>query len=123
MLPETRVLVIDDNIDLTRIIYLLLSGEGYTVKLCNDMEEGMFCLYDWKPTVLLLDVNINGQDTRTFCKKIKEDAKITTNVILMSGDESTLDSGDWFGADDCIAKPFDSSLLIQKISSCLAQKV
>lgn len=114
-----RVLVIDDNVDLTKIIYLLLTSEGYAVKICNDLEEGLFCLHDWKPGILLLDVNINGEDARTFCKKIKADKNNNLKVILMSGDESTLDYNESYDADDCIAKPFDSAVLIQKINAHL----
>ncbi len=122
MHSRTRILVIDDNIDLTKIISLLLTAEGLEVKACSDLEEGLYCLRDWKPQVLLLDVNINGVDSRSFCQKIKADKHDDIKVILMSGDESTLDYNEWNGADDCIAKPFDSNLLIQKLSLCLTQK-
>jgi DNA-binding response OmpR family regulator len=121
MFSNTRVLVVDDNIDLTKIICMILASEGLTVKVCNNLEEGLFCLCDWKPQVLLLDVNINGEDAREFCKKIKTEKKEAVKVILMSGDESTLDYKDRYGADDCIAKPFDSSLLIKKIAAYLPQ--
>ena len=123
MHPETKILVIDDNIDLTQIIRLVLTGEGYEVKVCNDLEEGLFCLYDWKPQILLLDVNIDGEDSRSFCQKVKAEKHAAIKVILMSGDESTLAYNEWTEADDCIAKPFDSDLLLQKISAHLAQKV
>ena len=123
MSSSTRILVIDDNTDLTTIIYIMLTAEGFSVKTCNDMEEGLFCLYDWKPNVVLLDVNIDGEDTRSFCRKIKSDKKEEIKVILMSGDESTLEYNSEYGADDCIAKPFDSNLLLQKISSYITQKV
>ena len=122
MPSETKILVIDDNNDLTQIISLLLVGEGYQVKVCNDLEEGRFCLYDWKPQILLLDVNIDGEDSRSFCQKIKAENHEAIKVILMSGDESTLDYNEWTEADDCIAKPFDSNLLLQKISSYVNQK-
>ena len=52
------------------------------------MEEGLFCLYEWKPQVLLLDVNVNGEDSRIFCRKIKTEKNEDIKVILMSGDES-----------------------------------
>ena len=123
MHPETKILVIDDNIDLTQIIRLVLTGEGYEVKVCNDLEEGLFCLYDWKPQILLLDVNIDGEDSRSFCQKVKAEKHAAIKVILMSGDESTLAYNEWTEADDCIAKPFDSDLLLQKISAHLTQKV
>ena len=123
MHPETKILVIDDNIDLTQIIRLVLTMEGYEVKVCNDLEEGLYCLYDWKPQILLLDVNIDGEDSRSFCQKVKAEKHEAIKVILMSGDESTLDYNEWTEADDCIAKPFDSDLLLQKISVHLTQKV
>ncbi len=123
MHPETKILVIDDNIDLTQIIKLVLTVEGYEVRVCNDLEEGLYCLYDWKPQILLLDVNIDGEDSRSFCQKVKAEKHEAIKVILMSGDESTLDYNEWTDADDCIAKPFDSDLLLQKISVHISQKV
>ena len=123
MHPETKILVIDDNIDLTQIIKLVLTVEGYEVRVCNDLEEGLYCLYDWKPQILLLDVNIDGEDSRSFCQKVKAEKHEAIKVILMSGDESTLDYNEWTEADDCIAKPFDSDLLLQKISVHITQKV
>ena len=123
MPPSTRILVIDDNIDLTSIISMLLTAEGFTVDVCNDLEKGKERLDKWEPQLLLLDVNINGEDARAFCRKIKTEKKDELTVILMSGDESTLEYIDGDGADDCIAKPFDSHFLIQKISSYLTQKV
>lgn len=121
-MSETRVLVIDDNIDLTTIISMILSGEGYKVKVCNTIEEGLFYLKDWKPKLLLLDVNVDGEDGRILCHKIKLSGQQVI-IILMSGDEATLDYQDSNGADDCIAKPFDSAELLQKISEHLTHKV
>ena len=123
MAAEARVLVIDDNTDLTKIISMVLSFEGFSVKVCNDLEEGLFCLYDWNPQLLLLDVNIDGVDAREFSKKIKLDKEQRVKIILMSGDELTLEHADKSGADDYIIKPFDSSLLVQKISAYLTEKV
>ena len=115
-MAEIRVLVIDDNIDLTSIVSIILAAEGFSVKACNTLEEGFFHLKDWKPQVLLLDVNIDGEDGRLLCQKIKADKKESIHVILMSGDESTLEATSSLGADDFIAKPFESTELLKKIS-------
>jgi DNA-binding response OmpR family regulator len=115
-MAEIRVLVIDDNIDLTSIVSMILAAEGFSVKACNTLEEGCFYLKDWKPQVLLLDVNIDGEDGRLLCQKIKADKKESTYVILMSGDELTLEATSTYSADDVIAKPFESTELLQKIS-------
>ena len=123
MASESRVLVIDDNTDLTSIISMVLTFEGFSVKVCNDLEEGLFCLHDWKPQLLLLDVNIDGTDAREFSKKIKSDKRSEVKIILMSGDELTLEHLDEDGADDYIIKPFDSHLLVKKISNHFTEKV
>ena len=121
MHSETRVLIIDDNTDLTKIICMILSAEGLSVKECGNLEDGIFCLKDWNPQLILLDVNINGDDSRNFCHQIKMEMGENIKVVLMSGDESTLDYEEWSGADDFISKPFDTNLLIQKISMHLAR--
>lgn len=118
-MAQIKVLVIDDNIDLTSIVSMILVAEGFSVKACNTLEEGFFHLKDWKPQVVLLDVNIDGEDGRLLCQKIKSDTKEVVRIILMSGDESTLDDVSSYGADDSIAKPFESATLLQKISFCL----
>ena len=115
-MPETKVLVIDDNIDLTTIVSMILRAEGFLVQVCNTIEEGLFFINDWKPEVLLLDVNVDGEDGRLLCQKIKSKENGKIRIILMSGDESTLDHKEWNGADDCIIKPFESAELLQKIS-------
>lgn len=123
MAAEARVLVIDDNIDLTMIISMVLSSEGFSVKVCNNLDDGFFCLHEWSPHLLLLDINIDGIDAREFSKRIKQDKEHKVKIILMSGDELTLESSDKNSADDYIIKPFDSNLLVQKISAYFTQEV
>src|SRR5215204_7651130 len=110
----SRILVIDDNIDLTKIISMVLSFEGFLVQVCNNLEEGAICMQEWEPHLLLLDVNIHGQDVREFSKSIKRDKGESIKIILMSGDELNFDGDLMYAADDYIVKPFDSNYLVQK---------
>ena len=113
-----KILVIDDNTDLTGIISIILNAEGFKSKTCDTLEGCQAEIQKWNPDLLLLDVNVNGEDGRIFCRQLKA-TNSDTKIILMSGDETTLDHTHWFGADDCIAKPFDSADLLQKIHYCL----
>lgn len=122
-MSQARVLVIDDNTDLTTIISLVLTTEGFEVKICNDVEQAIFCLEGWQPQIVLLDVNLNGQDGRKLCQKIKIERGDQVRVILMSGDETLLNITETAGADHCIAKPFDTDQLVQQISLYSMQKV
>lgn len=114
-----KILIIDDNEDLTGIISIILKAEGFEVKTRATLEFCEEVLDEWDPDLLLLDVNVNGEDGRIFCSQKKSHTDKDVKIILMSGDETTLDHTHWFGADDCIAKPFDSADLIQKIHLCL----
>lgn len=120
---QTKVLLVDDNIDLTSILSLILTAEGFSVAICNTLEEGIFYLKDWKPDVLLLDVNIDGEDGRIFCRKIKLAEADKIKIILMSGDETTLNHHELDGADDYLVKPFESGDLLQKLFMHLAHPV
>ena len=121
-MSQARVLVIDDNTDLTTIISLVLTAEGFEVKICNDVEGAIFCLEDWQPQIILLDVNVNGQDGRELCQKIKTERGDEVRIILMSGDETLLNITKAAGADHCIVKPFDTDQLVQQISLYSMQK-
>lgn len=119
---EYRILVVDDNTDLTSIVSMILRAEGFSVKVCNDLSELDAFILDWHPQLLLMDVNVNGEDGRIFCKKIKDSGEYgVIKTILMSGDESTLDHTDLVGVDDYLAKPFDSTILLEKIKNCSHQ--
>lgn len=115
---EARVLIIDDNADLSSIIMMILEAEGFEVRMAYQLNEGLTEARSWKPDVLLLDVNVDGEDSRAFCNELKSDNS-SLKIILMSGDETTLDHTELFGADEQIAKPFDSVDLIHKIQLCL----
>jgi DNA-binding response OmpR family regulator len=122
-MARSRILVIDDNLDLTKIISMVLSFEGFLVKVCNTLEEGTACLEQWEPHLLLLDVNINGEDARELSKEIKKDKGDSIKIILMSGDELNFDNNSLYTIDDYIAKPFDTNHLVKKIRSHLVEKV
>lgn len=116
---EARILIIDDNNDLSQIISFILIAEGFAVKTSDNLQDSSKLIEQWNPDVLLLDVNVNGEDSRSLCSQLKSEDKYGLKIILMSGDETTLDYLDRSGADDQIAKPFDSADLLQKIQLCL----
>ncbi|HZF64732.1 MAG TPA: response regulator [Chitinophagaceae bacterium] len=117
---EQRILIVDDNTDLASIMSMILAAEGFSVKVCDNLTSSAICIEEWSPQLIVLDVNLNGEDGRELCNRLKSD-KSSNNikVILMSGDETTLEHTELFGADGAISKPFDSSDLLEKIQECL----
>ena len=115
MAESNRILVVDDNQDLTQIVSMVLTGNGYEVKSCYSIPDAVNIVNEWHPEVLVLDINISGEDGRTFCSDLKEQSDQPIKVILMSGYDNNLGAAIWHGADDFIAKPFGMDELVGKV--------
>ena len=116
-----RILLVDDDIDLLMLLERKLQRTGYVIESAASMPEAEYVLSLFKPHLVLLDINVAGDDGRQLSWKIKNtgdnrDAK----VILMSGYNYTINRQLLFGADDFCAKPFQSEYLLQKIEGLLA---
>lgn len=115
MIKGKRILVVDDNEDLTQIVSLVLKSNGYEVETCNSIPDAHSYVKDWQPEVLVLDINVSGEDGRYFCSNLKENTNTPVKVILMSGYDNNLGAAIWHGADDFIAKPFGMEELVGKV--------
>ncbi|MDQ6609697.1 MAG: response regulator [Bacteroidota bacterium] len=115
-----RILLVDDDIDLLMLLERKLQRTGYIIESAAAVPEAEYVLSLFRPDIILLDINIAGDDGRQLCWKIKNtgdnrDAK----VVLMSGYNYTINKQLLFGADDFCAKPFQSEYLLHKIESLL----
>ncbi len=115
MIKGKRILVVDDNEDLTQIVSLVLKSNGYDVQTCHSISDAHSYVTDWQPEVLVLDINVSGEDGRYFCSNLKESNTSPLKVILMSGYDNNLGAAIWHGADDFIAKPFGMEELVGKV--------
>lgn len=111
----TRLLLIDDDEDISAMLYLLLRTR-YDVAVINKSEDIFQKIRSFEPDIILLDVFLKGYDGRVICKQLKfHPASKHIPVIMVSGHEDISDTALRCGADDFISKPFDSKDLIQKI--------
>jgi DNA-binding response OmpR family regulator len=115
-----RVLVVDDDIDLLMLLERKLQQNGYKVESAVSLAEAEYVSSLFKPDLVLLDINISGDDGRQLCWKIKHAVDgSSSKVILMSALYYPTSRTLLFGADDFIAKPFDSEYLLQKMTAVL----
>jgi DNA-binding response OmpR family regulator len=118
-----RVLVIDDDIDLLMLMERKLQQQGYNVESAVSLAEGEYLLNQFRPHLVLIDINVAGEDGRQLCWKIKHsDGFATTKVILMSALFYPTTRTLLFGADDFVAKPFDTEFLVQKMACQLQEE-
>lgn len=118
-----RVLVVDDDIDLLMLLERKLQQSGYKVESAVSMAEAEYVAAQFKPDLMLIDINLSGDDGRQLCWKVKHptDGR-QTKVILMSALYYPTSRTLLFGADDFVAKPFVTEFLLQKISAQLQEE-
>lgn len=117
------ILVVDDNVDFLKITGLILKTQGYFAQTASNILEAAILLEQFHPDLMILDINLNGEDGREFCESLKtRSGNDQMKVIMISGYEENLGSVAWAGAHDFLLKPFEMDELISKIDFHLTHK-
>ena len=115
-----KVLIIDDDPDVRTVMGILLKQHKYDVDTAGTKEEAFKKLNHAQPAIILMDVLLSGADGREICKEIKANEKTQDiPIIMFSAHPAAADKVADYGADDFIAKPINSSSLIEKIDKHL----
>jgi len=120
---KNRILVVDDDQELSSLLQLVLEGEGYKVSVASDAEGAIAKVDSELPDLVVLDITLGRDDGRIVLAKIREKGELP--VIFISGKGDTADRvlGLRLGADDYIAKPFSPVELVARIESVLRRAV
>jgi CheY-like chemotaxis protein len=115
-----RILVVDDDPTILRLLQVNLEMEGHEVLTAGDGYEALEQLREGRPEVVLLDVMMPGLDGWQVCERIRADddaALASTPVVFLSAraQESDLARGTEVGADAYVTKPFDPLALIELV--------
>ncbi|HEY9340275.1 MAG TPA: response regulator [Hanamia sp.] len=116
----SKILVIDDDLDILSVMEILLSMRGYNVEVTAKGENTFPKIETFKPDLILLDVLISGYDGRVICKQLKSNEETKHIPIIMfsahPGAAATIAD---YGANDFISKPFDVDHLLKKVKEQL----
>ena len=116
-----RILLVDDDVELTELLSELLSLEGFEVYVVHNGQEAIEELETRPYDLMLLDIMmpvLNGVET---LKKLRLQKKIDIPVLMLSARDSDIDRilGLELGADDYLPKPFNDRELIARIKAIL----
>ena len=114
-----RILVIDDEPQITRVLRAALSAQGYDVRTANDPEEGLRVFRDWAPDLVITDLMMPGMSGVEVCRAIR--SRGSTPVLVLSVREherSKVEALD-AGADDYVTKPFSIQELLARVRAHL----
>jgi DNA-binding response OmpR family regulator len=116
-----KILVVDDEPAMVRLISRILSRKGFTVLEANNGQEALRRLYENKPDLVLLDVVMPKMDGWQTCSRIRE-ISATIPVIMLTGSCKTEDDvvrGLDYGADDYLLKPVGNKELVARVQAML----
>lgn len=117
------ILIVDDDIDLMMLLERELLKRGYIVETAASLPEAEEFLNAHAPDLVLLDINLDGDDGRQLCWKIKRNEQHHARVMMMSGFDYHPSRSILFGADDFLAKPFNIDLLLTKVKGLVGAPV
>jgi CheY-like chemotaxis protein len=118
-----RLLLADDSITIQKVVELVLAEEGFDIKAASNGEEALAAMAQFRPDVVLADIDMPKMNGYQLCEKIKANPDTKdVPVILLAGAFEPLDEelAKNVGAEDYIIKPFESQELISKINAVIA---
>jgi two-component system, cell cycle response regulator DivK len=121
-MKERNVLIVDDNPMNMKLVRVLLTGEGYEVRTAADALEALDILKEWRPHLILMDIQLPGIDGLELTRRLKADSATDQIIIIgltayaMKGDEERIFAA---GCDAYIAKPIDTRTLPHVIATLI----
>ena len=114
-----RILVVDDEPQIRRIMRVTLTNAGYEVEDAKTGEEGLEKLREFRPDLVLLDINMPGMGGLDACRAIRADAGVAVIMLTVNNTEAAKVEALDAGADDFITKPFSTPELLARIRAAL----
>jgi CheY-like chemotaxis protein len=125
MPPPARILVVDDDEWILRMVTTVLRSEKYELMTASDGEEGLATAQSTRPDLILLDVMMPKMDGWTFIKQLRSMPDFAfVPVLFLTALDSSKDRvlGFRLGADDYLPKPFQAEELVVRVATALRRR-
>ena len=115
----TRILIVEDDQEIIKLLEQFLSGEGYEVTVASDLSGTLTATYSQSPDLVLLDIVLGSEDGRDVFRELRLISDVPTIFLTGRGLEAERIAGLKLGADDYIVKPFSLGEVSARIESVL----
>ena len=119
MSDKPRILVVDDEPQLTRVLRTGLTSRGYDVRAVADGLAGFETFTDWHPDLVITDLAMPVMDGLELCRRLRAISPVPIIVLSAKGEEKTKVEALDVGADDYITKPFGIDELLARVRASL----
>lgn len=120
--PPRRILIVDDEPHIRRLLATRLHAEGFEVREAGDGEEALTVIPDYRPELVLLDLMMPGASGLEVLSKIRSgcgDASVPVIILTAKGQDTDRELAFAGGATDFITKPFSPMKLLTRIHGIL----
>jgi two-component system KDP operon response regulator KdpE len=119
---KSRVLVVDDEPQITRVLKTVLTSQGYQERTAAEGESALSSLDEWHPELVITDLYMPRMNGVELCRRIRAVSTVPIIVLSVKGEErakvEALDSG----ADDYVTKPFGTDELLARVRAALRRR-
>ncbi|OFM52600.1 response regulator transcription factor [Aerococcus mictus] len=115
----SRILIVEDELDLANIIKDYLEKELYEVEICTEGDKAIEIFDKFKPSLVILDLMLPGMNGYEICQNIRIKSTIPILILSAKIDEFDKVKGLDFGADDYVTKPFRPRELLARVNAQL----
>jgi two-component system, OmpR family, KDP operon response regulator KdpE len=119
---KPRILVVDDEPQLTRVLLRTLTSKDYDVRIAGDGEFALQTFRDWPPSLVITDLAMPNVGGLELCRRLRKISDVPIIVLSVRGEEKTKVEALDAGADDYITKPFGMDELLARIRATLRRQ-
>jgi two-component system KDP operon response regulator KdpE len=114
-----RVLIVDDEPQITRVLRTSLDAHGYDLRVANDGDTALQIARDWSPDLMITDLSMPVMDGLELCRRFRQKSNAPIIVLSVKGEERTKVQALDAGADDYVTKPFGINELLARVRANL----
>lgn len=119
MIEKQRVLIVDDEPQIGRVMRTSLSTHGFDVRVAADGEAALDLFNDWRPSLVITDLSMPNMGGIEFCRRLRLLSKVPIIVLSVKSEEKVKVEALDAGADDYVTKPFGMDELLARVRAAL----
>ena len=121
MTDKKRILVVDDEPQITRVLRTSLTGNGFEVRTADDGHAGLRAAREWQPDLVITDISMPNMNGIELCRQLRAESALPIIVLSVKGEEKTKVEALDAGADDYVTKPVGMDELLARVRRNLAR--
>ncbi|HTG16755.1 MAG TPA: response regulator transcription factor [Blastocatellia bacterium] len=119
MNEKQRILIVDDELQITRVLRTSLTSHGYDVRSAADGQSALETFGDWRPDLVITDLSMPNLNGIELCRRLRKLSTVPIVVLSVKGEEKTKVEALDAGADDYVTKLFGMDELLARIRAAL----